>query len=316
MKEKHQFQSLNDEQRFILALKHLNLYQEEPKYKTVCPFHDDKNASLLIDIPQKRFYCFGCTAHGSTYELLKHAHPNANILDIYRYIYTSIDSKEINKVLIGKKVVKKKNINKARDYYYNLPKTNWYKLHDEDDLEVRSYMKHRGFSNTLLKQCGAKLTYNQSYPIIFPMFDSGFFRGYVCRTTDPEIEQKRKYLYNEGFSRATTLAGDYDSETVLVVEGFMDKLKANQFGIKHVVAILGWKASSKQIEKLKKKGVQKIICGLDNDECGRKGYKYLKSLKQFKVYRLHYPSGCKDFGDVSKTTFPRILSQIKKYGGT
>ena len=41
------------------------------------------------------------------------------------------------------------------------------------------------------------------------MIDNGKFKGWVCRTTDKDIEKKRKYLYNKGFRRAETLVGSY-----------------------------------------------------------------------------------------------------------
>lgn len=273
---------------------------------------------MLVDIPEQRFYCFGCGASGTTIDLLKNAHPNENIFTLYKYIYNNniiYNNKDIELFSLVKKEKGKKNINKTRDYYYNLPNTNWYKLNDEDDLQIKQYLRSRGFKMHTLKTCGAKITYNQNYPVIFPMFDNNIFRGYVCRTTNPEIEKKRKYLYNEGFSRASTLAGDYNHDTVLIVEGYMDMLKAKQFGVKNVVAILGWKISNKQINKLKRKGVKKILCALDNDECGRKGYRYLKQIGEFSVVRIHYPSSCKDFGDVSEKTSSRVLNQIKNNGG-
>lgn len=308
--------NLTNKERFIVALKYLNLYREKSKYKVVCPFHNDANASLLIDVENQRFFCFGCNKSGSTFELLKFAFPNESIFAIYNNIYNIYNTiSGIKKEIILNNKPKIKNINKARDYYYNLPKTNWYKLNDEEELQVKHYLNNRGFKNHTLVSIGAKLTYNKNYQVIFPMLDNGIFRGYVCRTITKEIEQTRKYLYNEGFSRATTLVGNYNSDTVIVVEGFMDLLKAKQFGIQNIVAILGWKASDKQIKKLQNKGVKKIICALDNDDAGRKGYRYLKSLNKFQVFRLHYPSGCKDFGDVTQEIFPRIQKQIQKHGG-
>ena len=32
----------------------------EAVQKIVCPFHDDVNPSMRIDIVENRFYCFGC----------------------------------------------------------------------------------------------------------------------------------------------------------------------------------------------------------------------------------------------------------------
>ena len=129
-----------------------------------------------------------------------------------------------------------------------------------------------------------------------------------------EIEQKRKYIYNTGFRRSKTLAGVYSGSSVLVVEGFLDMLKARQNGLQSVVAVLGWKMSDKQKKKLLHRGIKTIICGLDNDQAGEKGYRYLQSLSEFDVVRLNYPDGIKDFGDVDKDIFQKyIRKQIKKY---
>lgn len=99
-----------------------------------------------------------------------------------------------------------------------------------------------------------------------------------------------------------------------MVEGFMDMLKAKQCGFQSVVAILGWKLAVPQMEKLKKKGIKKIICALDNDDAGNRGYEYLQTL-DFKVKRLQYPNGCKDFGDITTKTLPTIRKQIDNFGG-
>lgn len=101
--------------------------------------------------------------------------------------------------------------------------------------------------------------------------DNGKFKGWVCRTTVKEIEQKRKYLYNTGFSRANTVVGNYGSEKyVIIVEGYMDMLKFLQFGVDNVCAIFGWKMSDNQFKKLKASGIKFVISALDNDECGKK----------------------------------------------
>ena len=172
-------------------------------------------------------------------------------------------------------------------------------------------MMNRGFDLSTLNKCRAKITYNKSYPIIFPMLDNGKFKGWVCRTTDKEIEKKRKYLYNEGFKRARTLVGDYGhKDYVIVVEGYMDRLKFIQYGEENVVAILGWKMSAEQIEKLKKRNITKVISALDNDECGRKGTEYLK--KFFEVTRFTYLKSIKDPGDMDEKSFKKMFERTMK----
>ena len=143
------------------------------------------------------------------------------------------------------------------------------------------------------------------------MLDNGKFRGWVCRTMRKDIEAKRKYLYNEGFSRANTLVGNYGSEKyVFVVEGYMDRLKFIQYGIDNVVAILGWKMSAEQERKLKEKGITHVISALDNDECGRKGTKYLQTI--FKVTRFTYLKGIKDPGEMSEEKFEKMYRRTMK----
>lgn len=58
----------------------------------------------------------------------------------------------------------------------------------------------------------------------------------------------------------------------------MDMLKLIQFGEENVIALFGWKATENQINKMKKAGIKKIICATDNDDCGVKGYHYLRNF--------------------------------------
>lgn len=318
--------------QFIAALKHYNIYQEDDQYKIICPFHGDKNPSLQINKQTCFFYCYGCGLSGGAFELVKNYEPSLSPIEIYKklhsfvkegkgdiggrdvYTYTNLP---YTHSFVDSKVKYKEGIKLAKDFYFNLPETNWYKL-PEEAIPILRYMKHRGFTTSTLKKFGAKFTYNKNYPIVFPMYDNGIFRGYVMRTDDPTVEDQRKYMYNKEFRRRITLPGDYKNSTVILVEGFLDMLKAKQYGIKYVAAVLGWKLTSEQFEKLKRCGVKTIICALDNDECGRKGYKYLKricSVNHISVKRIRYPKTMKDMGDLNEENSKLILKQIKQFGG-
>ena len=308
-----------DIENLAKVLHYYNLYEPSSKYKIVCPFHNDVNASLLINLDEGRYFCFGCNRNGGALEFVKDANPVLNDLEAMKLYYKILHSKKVAGITYNKQVnIKKQKKEKAleqviaKDYYFNLKTINWYKVKDED-LDIRDYMLNRGFQIKTLNRCKAKLTYNPSYPIIFPMNDMGEFRGWVCRTNVPEIESKRKYLYNKGFSRASTLVGRYDNSTVVLVEGYMDYLKMKQFGLKYVAAILGWKITSQQIMKLKDKGVKNIVSALDTDDCGQKGTKYLE--KHFNVVRFQFPETIKDPGDLNKKTFKEAVEKTKKLGG-
>lgn len=318
--------------QFIAALKHYDIYQEDEQYKIICPFHGDKNPSLQINKQTGFFYCYGCGLSGGAFELVKNYEPSLSPIEIYKklhsfvkegkgdiggrdvYTYTNLP---YTHSFVDSKVKYREGIKLAKDFYFNLPETNWYKL-PEEAIPILRYMKHRGFTTSTLKKFGAKFTYNKNYPIVFPMYDNGIFRGYVMRTDDPTVEDQRKYMYNREFRRRITLPGDYKNSTIILVEGFLDMLKAKQYGIKYVAAVLGWKLTSEQFEKLKRCGVKTIICALDNDECGKKGYKYLKricSVNHISVKRIRYPKSMKDMGDLNKENSKLILKQIKQFGG-
>ncbi len=321
---------------FIALLKHYGIFEPLDKYKIVCPFHEDQNASLQINVSDAFFFCYaGCGAQGSSLELYKNFYKIQNpgkppVSDLQASIAISkiVGSKfsRAGKVVLEVPVKPKESyrieINQAREYYYNLPSPCWYRPSKVDaiadeSIQCRMYMNGRGFSNRILTQFQAKPSMNKYYPIVFPLLENGIFRGYVMRTFDKEIEEKRKYLYNKGFRRQNALPGSFkNTDTVVCVEGYFDLIKANQIGCKNVVCFLGWKASESHLRKLKKAKVKTIICALDSDEAGRKGYHYLQRISKqygFKIKRLRYPKGIKDFGDIKQGSIQakKVMQQIE-----
>lgn len=284
------------------------------EYKIVCPFHEDVNPSMIVNLKDGSWFCFGCGESGNAVKFVSLLNPELNELKSFIKFLKILKSDKVNSLNFShRKKIKKKSETElydiAWDYYYGLSKIDWRSSDQEEVTFCKKYMKDRGFSPWTLNKCQAKVTYNSNYPIIFPMLDNGEFKGWVCRTTDKEVEQKRKYLYNKGFSRATTLVGDYRGEEfVFVVEGYMDRLKFIQYGVTNVVAILGWKMSKEQEEKLRKAKLKYIISALDNDECGKRGTEYLKKIFD-KVYRFKYLKGIKDPGQMTKEQFQKCINK-------
>lgn len=285
------------------------------EYKIICPFHNDENPSMKVNLVDGTFYCFGCNVSGNAIKFVKLANPELDELQALKEYFRILKSDKVKNLKIPKKykdrVQDEQYYDEAYDYYYGLKTVDWnYDVSDEVE-ECYKYMKERGFNANVLNLAKAKVTYNISYPLIFPMFDNGVFRGWVCRTNKSDIAKKRKYLYNKGFSRATTLVGNYkNTDKVVLVEGYMDMLKMRMFGVKKVAAVLGWKITDEQIKKLKAEGVTHIISALDNDECGRKGTEYLKRF--FKVTRWQYLKHCKDPGEMTQKQFNLMYSRTKR----
>lgn len=290
---------------------------DQATQKIVCPFHSDVNPSMIVNLADGSFFCFGCNVAGDAkrfVELFEKQYNCLNSLQAYKKYLQILKSNKCSDVKVGRSVQKHQKPHsrqlyiEAYDYYHGLRKVPWRSPETTEEIEALEYMEDRGFSAKTLAKCKAKVTYNTNYAIIFPMLDNGKFKGWVCRTTIESVAKKRKYLYNKGFSRATTLVGDYgDDDYVVVVEGYMDRLKLVQLGVKNVVAILGWKMTDQQIQKLKDAGVTKVISALDNDECGRKGSRYLR--KFFNVTRWSYLKGIKDPGDFELRSFRRMFEK-------
>lgn len=320
---------LSDGEKLARVLRHYGLIDtvESDKMKVMCPFHGDKIPSMSIDFSRGFFYCFGCNEHGDAEKFVKKIEKQERGLNDLAAlkVYGNI----INCVADGVKLVrdvqpevtrssKKLFYDQAYDTYHGLKKVSWMSSEEPEVVNAREYMERRGFTTDTLSAAGAKVTYRKNYQLIFPMRDNGIFKGWVCRTMTKEIEERRKYLYNKGFSRATTLVGDYGrkkfkgvkSKYVIVVEGYMDRLKFIQCGVDNVVAILGWKMSSQQIQKLKDEGVDVLVSALDNDEPGRNGTKFLS--KHFTTIRWCYLKGLKDPGDMDQSTFDKMYKRTKQ----
>lgn len=288
---------------------------DEAVQKIVCPFHEDVNPSMLINLQEGRYYCFGCGKNGDARKFVSEMewkYHRLNDLESALRYKQILRTKKVSDIKISNRVKsftrgpKKALYDEAYDYYHGLIKIDWQAPSGFQEVsDSLAYMNKRGYSAETLNKVKAKVTFNNNYGLIFPMFDNGIFKGWVCRTMVKEIEAKRKYLYNEGFSRSTTLCGDYGSKDyVIVVEGFMDRLRFIEAGIEpdNVVAILGWKMSNEQQNKLKAKGIKYIISALDNDVAGKKGTAYLKTTG-FKIVRFNYLKGIKDPGEMNQEQF-------------
>lgn len=292
------------------------------KQKIICPLHDnDVNPSMLIDLESGSWFCFGCQQGGDAFKFVqlleKKLHGLNDLQSYMKYVKILKSDKCSDIKLATVKVLKTKKQDRqlydiAYDYYHGLKMVDWKYSMEDEVIEALLYMRKRGYSQDTLMAVGAKITYNRQYGLIFPMLDNGKFKGWVCRTMRKDVEAKRKYLYNDGFSRATTLVGNYGKDKyVIVVEGYMDRLRFIEFGVPDsVVAILGWKMSAQQESKIRAAGITVVISCLDNDECGRKGTLHLKTVfGPRNVLRWSYLKGVKDPGEMSREQFDKMYKK-------
>lgn len=280
------------------------------RFKIVCPFHGDVNASLQINLEYGTYYCFGCGAKGGPKEFVQGMEMCDDLkayLKLEQILKNGGKQKFKYEVDFAPKQTSSELRLQAKRYFYSLPKPSW-------EYIKNSYMHKRGFTSEVLEEIDARLNPNENYGIIMPLKDMGKFRGYVCRATNKSVESERKYLYNKGFSRRNTLVGWYDKPWVVICEGYMDWLKLQQFGVHNSCAILGWKITEEQIEKLKE-CTDCVISALDNTETGIQGTKILK--QHFKVVRFRFPEAqVKDPGDLDiydfRMCWKRTVDAVRK----
>lgn len=285
------------------------------KFKIVCPFHGDLNPSMQIDLDDGSFYCYGCGANGDARAFVSMVKPELGELDTCIALEKIIKSNEIQRLHVRyKKKRRKKNrqaLSEAKDYYYGLRTVDWKAPKNEEEVKALKYMQSRGFGSYALNTAGCKATYDKYYPVVFPVLDNGEFRGYVCRTDNKRVEQKRKYLYNEGFDKRNTLCGTYtENKVVFLCEGYFDYLSIKTRGhIKNVCAVLGWHISDGQLEELNNKHITTVVSVLDNDHCGEKGTELLRQY--FKVIRFPFPDGVKDPGEMTEKQMRKAVKQVR-----
>lgn len=295
----------------VLAYFDLYIDTNSTEFNIVCPLHEDINPSMHIDLSDGTFYCFGCGKSGNAYDFIRYLYKGLTDLQCVIVLEKILNSNEVKKLDIGIRKKRIRNtsmcIDEAADFYYGLRTTDWNNPQTQEEKTVYDYMSSRGFTAKNLNALHCKASYDVAYPVLFPIMDNKEFKGYVGRTTNKHIEQKRKYLYNTGFSKRDTLCGTYEENSIVYIcEGYMDMLSLKTRGhLKNVVAILGWHISDRQIDKLKALNITKVVSCLDNDKSGIKGTELLK--KYFDVVRFQFPEGVKDVGEMTESQLKRYL---------
>ena len=275
----------------------------------VCPFHDDTNPSMSVSKEKQIYTCFSCHATGNVFKFLmdyenisfieavkkcadianisldiksysaKDNNKNSVLYDIYdnstkfyQNLINTTDGKEAKEYLL------KRNITEEliKEFRIGLSL-------DKRDLLTKFLSKNNYSKNDLLK---SGLIIENSYGlndiyanrIMFPLEDLNGrvvgFSGRIYNTTDnskyintkeTEIFKKREMLYNYKRAKDDARQKGY----VIVMEGFMDVIRAYSVGIKNVVATMGTAITSNHAITLKKMAKQIYLC-FDGDAAGLK----------------------------------------------
>ncbi|OQX53574.1 MAG: DNA primase [Candidatus Omnitrophica bacterium 4484_213] len=277
-------------------------------FKALCPFHQEKTPSFMVNPQKQIFHCFGCGVGGNVFTFLM-KQENISFPEAVEILakQTGVD---ISHLVTG-------NINKGSSeitpklYELNELATAYYQnfLNREEGKGAREYLKKRKISSELISKFrigyapfrNRLLTYLQKRgykqellikagliikredgreldrfinKLIFPLFNpQGRIVGFGSRRLDNQVPKyvnsPQTVLFNKSrYLYGLNFARHFIKKDVIVVEGYLDLLALVQFGIYNAVACLGTALTRQQIRVLQRYAERCIII-YDGDRAGQ-----------------------------------------------
>lgn len=289
---------------------YLPLTKKGKNYFGVCPFHDDHSPSMSVS-PDKQIYtCFSCGASGNVfnfvssyehityYEAVKllgerlgyniNTSPKEKKDDISYEIYDKACKFYQNNIntTLGKNAIEYLHSRQINDELINKFKIGL----SMTKVSLTEYLLGSGYELNKLINIG--LTNEQTKDIflnriMFPLFDLKgnvvAFSGRIYNTKDgskyvntkeTNIFKKGTMLYNYHNAREHLKVND----TIIVMEGFMDVIRAYSIGVVSCVATMGTALTKQNALNLKKMATNIILC-FDGDKAGEEAT--TKAIKIF-----------------------------------
>lgn len=288
--------------------RYMPLKKAGANFQACCPFHSEKTPSFTVS-PTKQFYhCFGCGAHGSAIGFVMQ-HAGLGFVDaveeLARSVGLSVPQERFaqRREEAEKKAPLTELMAQATRFYKDQLKTSPAAI---DYLKGRGLTGEiaarfglgyapeawQGLEAVFpdykaadLAACGLVIDNEQGRRydrfrgrIMFPILDQRGnvigFGGRVLSSDDtpkylnsPEtpLFEKGRELY--GLTQARQAIRD--SDTVIVVEGYMDVVALAQHGIGNAVATLGTATTPTHVQKLMRQAERIVFC-FDGDAAGRK----------------------------------------------
>jgi DNA primase len=128
---------------------YVTLKRAGSSFKALCPFHDEKTPSFVINKGDTHYHCFGCGAHGDAIEFLM-SYQKMSFMDSVEFLADKfgvhLEQSEDKSSYIGpSKSVLKDALYRASVFYHFLL------LHSEEGHEALSYLYSRGMDLDFIK---------------------------------------------------------------------------------------------------------------------------------------------------------------------
>lgn len=285
-----------------LISEYVPLSQKGKNYFGVCPFHNDTNPSMSVSREKQIYKCFSCGASGNIFTFVSE-YENISFKEALSLLANKIGYK----IDTGKSYTKPDLYKKYYDMYDLATKFYQNNINTHEGKEAKEYLKNRQINEEIIKrfQVGFSLDKKNSLiellikkgytvkelvqyglavedhdvyinRIMFPLYDttgrvvafSGRIYGnsklnkYV-NTKETPIFKKGHCLYNYHIAKEASRKKGF----VIIMEGFMDVIRASTVGYDNVVALMGTALTSEQLGLIKRLSLNIILC-FDGDGAG------------------------------------------------
>ena len=268
----------------------------------VCPFHDDSNPSMCVSREKQIYTCFSCHATGNVFTFLMN-YEHMDFRETLRYLGEKVGV-DVSSVHVAKKNTKFDPFYEAYSFSLKYFQNN---LLSKVGQDARSYLAKRNIDDSVIKEFEiglsldtsddlTKLLTSKKYDlaslnqiglssdardvyidrIMFPLYDlSGKVAGFSGRiykdnglnkylnTKETPIFKKGQLLYHYHIAKEECRL----KKSVIVMEGFMDVIRASTIGVRNTVALMGTALTHEQLQLLKRLSNNIILC-LDGDDPG------------------------------------------------
>ena len=306
----------------------LPLTKKGKNYWGICPFHDDNNPSMSVSRDKQIYKCFSCGAAGNVFNfIMNYDHMDFRDALVYLGNRCGVDVKGVKKSSSNTRFNKMyeaydislkyfvNNLNsgagkKAREYLKNrkiddkLIKKYEIGLSLVNSNDLTNLLIKKDFDISMINEIGLSNDKHDVYNdrIMFPLHDTyGKCVGFSGRiydsssdskyvnTKESPIFKKGEMLYNYHRVKEECRKKNY----VIVMEGFMDVIRASSVGINNCVALMGTSMTKEQLNLIKRLSSNIILC-LDGDDAGvnatlKNGELFLNEGIEVKVINLPNP---------------------------
>jgi DNA primase len=347
---KESLEKLRERIDLVEALEpHVDLKRAGSAYKALCPFHQEKTPSFVVQKGDSHYHCFGCGAHGDAIQFLMN-YLNLTFVEAVESLgekfHVPLERDHKNEEKGANKTALKEYLETASRFFHE------YLLYSEEGRAALYYLFQRGITIDFIRRfevgyapsssllfkvikdmealAQTGLIHESGRPffrerITFPVRDHtgrviGFsarkireetFGGKYINTSETPLFKKSRILFGLNFSRRRIAK----ERRVILVEGQIDCLRLIEAGLDLTVAALGTAFGEGHVALLKQLGVRQVYLLFDADAAGATAASKAGDLFQkvgIEVLVVHLPQGSDPDTFLGRFGTERLLELLDK----